>query len=142
MIEILRVLADGTGTSPIRSARAPVARSFRYQLAWNGTASHNPFSCSTRSCMTFLLRSTAGDKPSRCDSRSALVQPDVPEVHVRSRLEALDVLAAGVEPEVVAETDARGVGVEDGLDLVPHRVALLRVRLASHGLQELILLRV
>ena len=32
MIEIFRVLADGTGTSPCRSARAPLARSFRNQL--------------------------------------------------------------------------------------------------------------
>ena len=32
MIDVLRVLADGTGTPPKRSARAPVVRSFRYQL--------------------------------------------------------------------------------------------------------------
>ena len=32
MIEILRVLAEGTGTAPARSAVAPVVRSFRYQL--------------------------------------------------------------------------------------------------------------
>ncbi len=38
-IEILRVLAEGTGTSPRRSARCPLARSFRYQLVWNGSAS-------------------------------------------------------------------------------------------------------
>ena len=32
MIEIFRVLADGTGTSPRRSDVAPVVKSLRYQL--------------------------------------------------------------------------------------------------------------
>jgi hypothetical protein len=32
MIEIFRVLADGTGTSPRRLEVAPVVKSLRYQL--------------------------------------------------------------------------------------------------------------
>ena len=55
MIEILRVLAEGTGTPPKRSARAPVARSFRYQLVWNGSASHSSLNFWTRSRMVGLL---------------------------------------------------------------------------------------
>src|SRR5712691_5389248 len=49
MIEILRVLADGTGTSPRRSARSPLARFFRYQLVSNGSASHSSSSRLARS---------------------------------------------------------------------------------------------
>src|SRR2546428_3860326 len=55
MIEIFRVLADGTGTSPSRSARAPVARSFRYQLAWKFAASHSSLRRFTRSRIDWLL---------------------------------------------------------------------------------------
>src|SRR5882672_5332069 len=55
MIEILRVLADGTGTSPSRSAVAPVARSFRYQLAWKSAASHSSLRRFTRSRIDWLL---------------------------------------------------------------------------------------
>jgi hypothetical protein len=35
-IEILRVLADGTGMSPRRSAVAAVRHSLRNKLVWNG----------------------------------------------------------------------------------------------------------
>ena len=49
MIEIFRVLADGTGTAPSRAARRPVARSCRCQLVWNGSASHSAWSRVTRS---------------------------------------------------------------------------------------------
>src|SRR5437870_12949640 len=49
MIEILRVLADGTGTSPRRLAVAPVARSFRYQPVWNSARSHSSSSRFARS---------------------------------------------------------------------------------------------
>src|SRR5439155_11970225 len=55
MIEILRVLADGTGTSPRRSALAPVAKSLRYQLAWKGAASHSSLRRFTRSRIDCLL---------------------------------------------------------------------------------------
>src|SRR5262245_18974993 len=50
-MEILRVLADGTGTSPMRSAVFPLARSFRYQLDWKGSASHSAFIFVTRVSM-------------------------------------------------------------------------------------------
>src|SRR5262250_2205586 len=49
MIEIFRVLADGTGTAPRRSARSPLARSFRYQLVSKGSASHSSSSRLARS---------------------------------------------------------------------------------------------
>src|SRR3989454_4164843 len=55
MIEILRVLADGTGTAPRRSALAPVARSLRYQLAWNFSASHSSLRRLARSRIEGLL---------------------------------------------------------------------------------------
>src|SRR5881628_493584 len=55
MIEILRVLADETGTSPRRSALAPVAKSLRYQLAWKGAASHSSLRRFTRSRIDCLL---------------------------------------------------------------------------------------
>src|SRR5512134_1195916 len=51
-IEILRVLAEGTGTSPRRSARAPEARSFTYQLVWNGSASQR---ASRRAASSFTV---------------------------------------------------------------------------------------
>src|SRR5215467_9185452 len=51
-MEILRVLAEGTGTSPIRSAVRPDLRSFRYQLVWKGSASHISFICLTRASMS------------------------------------------------------------------------------------------
>src|SRR5688572_27410589 len=70
------------------------------------------------------------------------VEPDVPEVHVRSGLVPLYVLAARVEPEVIADADARGLRVEDALDLLPERLALLRVELPRQLLAELLLLRV
>src|SRR6185503_16167810 len=114
MIEILRVLAEGTGTPPKRSARWPVVMSLTYQLDWKGSASHISLRRTTRSRMAL--------------SRSLfLVQPDVPEVHEGSRLVALDLLAARVEAEVVADLDAGGVGVEDGLQLLDDGLALLHV---------------
>src|SRR5438128_6068259 len=51
MMEIFRVLADGTGTSPRRSARSPLVRSFKYQLVSNGSPSHSSSSCLARSRM-------------------------------------------------------------------------------------------
>src|SRR5262245_27820589 len=45
MMEILRVLADGTGSWPSRSASSPVRRSLRYQLVRNGWSSHSACSC-------------------------------------------------------------------------------------------------
>src|SRR5262245_1368073 len=56
MIEILRVLADGTATSPRRSAVAPVARSLRYQLTWNSALSHSSSRRFTRSRMAGSFR--------------------------------------------------------------------------------------
>src|SRR5262245_1519551 len=53
MIEILRVLADGTGMSPRRLALAPVARSFRYQPVSNSARSHSSSSRFTRSRITW-----------------------------------------------------------------------------------------
>ncbi len=49
MMEIFRVLAEGTGVSPSRLAVSPVARSLRYQLVWKGRASHSAFIRVTRS---------------------------------------------------------------------------------------------
>src|SRR4029453_6319285 len=49
MIEILRVLADGAGTSPRRLALVPVFRSFRYQPVSNSARSHSSSSRFTRS---------------------------------------------------------------------------------------------
>jgi hypothetical protein len=62
MIEIFRVLADGTRMSPCRSARAPVAVSLRYQLAWNGTASHSASRRSTSSRIAYLRSSQTFQK--------------------------------------------------------------------------------
>src|SRR5438552_8061833 len=62
MIEILRVLADGTGTSPARFAVSPLLQSLRYQLDWNGSASHRAFIC--------LARSFTDMTPPRCVSIS------------------------------------------------------------------------
>src|SRR4030095_16832256 len=73
---------------------------------------------------------------------SPAVEPDVPEVHVGAWLVPLYVLASCVEPEVVADLDARRLGVEHRLDLLPHGVALLVVEFAAHGLQERVLLDV
>jgi hypothetical protein len=60
MIEIFRVLADGTGTSPSRWALAPVARSFKYQLAWKPAASHISSSRFTVSRIDSLLCGSFG----------------------------------------------------------------------------------
>src|SRR6185436_13899230 len=128
MMEILRVLAEGTGTPPKRSARAPVARSFKYQLVWKGSASH--------SSLNFCTSSRIG----LGSLGSAAIEPDVPEMHVGAGLVAGHVLAASVEAEVVADLDAGGVGVEERLHLLDERVALLEVRLAPHRLQQRVLL--
>src|SRR5215831_140097 len=80
MIEILRVLADGTGTVPKRSAVAPVARSFRNQLVWNGRASHRSFRRSTRSRIGRLLRSTCPVEPWVRMSQAAHTIPDATSV--------------------------------------------------------------
>jgi C4-dicarboxylate transporter len=61
MMEIFRVLAEGTGVSPRRSARAPVVRSLRYQLVWKGRTSHSAFISWMSSCMAFS--SGAGGAP-------------------------------------------------------------------------------
>src|SRR5262249_51335470 len=71
-----------------------------------------------------------------------LAQRDVPEVHVRPGAEALDLLAPGVQTEVVAEAHARGVLEHEDLHALPQGGALLRVELAPNGLEELVLLRV
>src|SRR4029453_5982977 len=55
MIEILRVLAEGTGTSPRRLAVVPVARSLRYQLTWNSALSHSSLRLFIRSRIGRLL---------------------------------------------------------------------------------------
>src|SRR4029453_8453698 len=49
MIEILRVLAEGTATLPRRSASTPLARSLRYQLTSNSPPSHRSLRLFTRS---------------------------------------------------------------------------------------------
>src|SRR4026209_1942846 len=54
-MEIFRVLAEGTGTSPSRSARAPRSRSCRYQLVWKGRASHSAF--------IRLIKASMGNSP-------------------------------------------------------------------------------
>src|SRR6266852_7105820 len=60
-IEILRVLAEGTGTSPRRSARRPLTRSFRYQLVWNGSASQRASRRAASSFMALLPESRHGE---------------------------------------------------------------------------------
>src|SRR5262249_37889705 len=70
------------------------------------------------------------------------VQPDVPEVHVRSGLIALDLFTAGVEAEVVADLDPGRVRVKRGLNLLPERLPLFEIGLATHGLQQRVLLGV
>src|SRR5262249_36406263 len=59
MIEIFRVLAEGTATLPRRSAAAPLARSFRYQLTSNSAPSHSSLRLLTRSRMGLLLGQAA-----------------------------------------------------------------------------------
>src|SRR5207253_11105805 len=49
MIEVLRVLAEGTATFPRRSAATPLARSFKYQLTSNSARSHSSLRFFTRS---------------------------------------------------------------------------------------------
>src|SRR6267142_2354288 len=60
-IEILRVLAEGTGTAPRRSARCPLVRSFRYQLVWNGSASQRALRRPASSFMALLSQSRHGE---------------------------------------------------------------------------------
>src|SRR3989442_1863091 len=126
MMEIFRVLAEGTGTPPKRSARWPLTMSFTYQLDGNGCASHSALRRTTRSRMGRWVS-------------LFLVQPDVPEMHERPRLVPQHVLAAGVQPEVVADLDAGGVGVERDLELLDDGLALLDVALPGQGLHERIL---
>src|SRR5260370_24539409 len=61
MIEILRVLAEGTGTSPSRSARAPVAQSLRYQLVWNGSVSQRASRRAARAFLALLPHARHGE---------------------------------------------------------------------------------
>src|SRR5215475_5160573 len=66
-MEILRVLAEGTGTSPIRFAVRPDLRSFRYQLVWKGSASHIAFICFARAsiCISSMTPSPSKEGEGR-----------------------------------------------------------------------------
>src|SRR5262245_338898 len=75
MMEILRVLAEGTGRSPRRSARQPVARSFRYQLVWKGRASHSSFRVFSSACMVVPPISGRSRRPGGAPARLGLREP-------------------------------------------------------------------
>src|SRR5262245_1168150 len=67
-------------------------------------------------------------------------QPGVPEVELGRRLEAADFLARHVQEEVVAELDAADILVEDLLDALDERLALLGIALALEVGEHLLLL--
>src|SRR5262245_21186944 len=75
MMEILRVLAEGTGRSPRRSARRPVGRSFRYQLVWKGRASHSSLRVFSSACMVVPPISGRSRRPGGAPARLGLREP-------------------------------------------------------------------
>src|SRR5690242_20335944 len=78
MIEILRVLADGTTTSPARSAVSPVFKSLKYQLVVYG--------CSSQRAFSFAIRSDIVWPP--CAKKPARSGPLPVSSHAHSMLDA------------------------------------------------------
>src|SRR5262249_57784721 len=78
MIEIFRVLAEGTGVSPRRFAVSPLRRSLRYQLVWNGRASQSAFIRVTRSSIRGLLAPWVSSWPAGPPARFRLLEAGAP----------------------------------------------------------------
>src|SRR5262249_56196406 len=67
-------------------------------------------------------------------------EPDVPEVLLVRRTVAVDLLAHGVETEIVAEFYAPDVLVKNLLHLVPHGAPFSRITLPRERIHPLLLL--
>src|SRR5690349_18738302 len=127
MMEILRVLAEGTGTSPRRSARSPLARSFRYQLVWNGSVSQRASRRAASSRMVLLPEPGHGEggAPQLGGERGALLRG---EGHQR-RADGDPRPVAAVASDHRLQRGDHGIALHDAADLVEAR--LLGVRLRS-----------